>query len=110
MDNQREREGNINKGNSRDRKHNTKKSKSNLQAIQRNRKDTQIKEIWKTQKRTEREIEAIKDGTRNTDVCDRITKNFKQERINISKSNAEVLRMNGYANEEKNKRKKPKPP
>ena len=52
MDNQRKGEGNTDKGNSRDRRNNSKKSKSDLQTIQRNWGGTKTKEDRKTQKRT----------------------------------------------------------
>jgi len=40
----REKEGNSNQNNSKNRKYNTEESKSNLQAIQRYRRDTKTKE------------------------------------------------------------------
>ena len=48
MDNKIERKGNTSKGNSRNRRGNAKKSKSDLQAIQRHRRDSQVKEAKKT--------------------------------------------------------------
>ncbi len=45
MDNKIERKGNTNKGDSRNRRGNAKKSKSDLQAIQRHRRDSQVREI-----------------------------------------------------------------
>ena len=60
MDNKRERERNTHQTNSRNRKYNTKESKR-LQAIQRHRRDTQIKAGRPKKELIEEEIEAIKD-------------------------------------------------
>ena len=54
MDNKRKREGNTNQGNNRDRRNNEAKSKPDLQAVQGNRRDSHIKETWKTKERTNR--------------------------------------------------------
>ena len=63
MDNQRKREGNTNKNNSRNRENYTEKSKSDLQTIQRHWRDSQTKKAGRPKKElSEEEIKAIEEA------------------------------------------------
>ena len=83
MDNQGKREGYANKNNSRGRRNNKAESKPNLQAIQGNRRDTQIKETWKTLKGANRGRNRSYKGNlqRIQMQCNCTANYFKKERL-----------------------------
>ena len=111
MDNWGKREGNSNQNNSRNRERNTAKSKSNLQAIQRHRRNSQPKKPGKPKKElSEEEIKTIKE-VYGEYRCNAIVlqKILKERGYNIGKNKIhEVLKMLGYAKEEKSKKKRKK--